>query len=199
MKCIVCEQDKALNEFKKKAGGKVGHPITTCEKCKQNCKNKTARVYYWRHRESCREKMAEFRKNNPTWIPLWKKRNKEKLRTQERAWKKIKRLTDPNFKLCDNFRRRVNIALKGKIKSERTMKLIGCHPDFLRKFLEDQFTTGMTWENYSYTGWHVHHIKACKDFDLTDPIQQKVCFHYSNLKPMWVADHKLTESYGRNV
>jgi len=43
----------------------------------------------------------------------------------------------------------------------------------------------MTWENHGFDGWHVDHIKPCTSFDLTDLEQQKQCFHYTNLQPLW--------------
>jgi hypothetical protein len=43
----------------------------------------------------------------------------------------------------------------------------------------------MSWENYGYRGWHLDHINPCAAFDLTIPEQQKRCFHYTNLQPMW--------------
>jgi hypothetical protein len=35
----------------------------------------------------------------------------------------------------------------------------------------------------------VDHIKACTEFDLTDPAQQAICFHYTNLQPLWSVDN----------
>ena len=34
-------------------------------------------------------------------------------------------------------------------------------------------------------GWHIDHIVSCWRFDLTDPEQQKQCFHFSNMQPLW--------------
>ena len=45
----------------------------------------------------------------------------------------------------------------------------------------------MNWENYGV--WHIDHIIPCARFDLSDPGQQKICFHYTNLQPMWGEDN----------
>jgi hypothetical protein len=37
--------------------------------------------------------------------------------------------------------------------------------------------------------WHVDHIIPCSSFDLTDSEQQKKCFHYTNLQPLWAIDN----------
>lgn len=42
----------------------------------------------------------------------------------------------------------------------------------------------MSWDNHGKF-WHIDHITPCKSFDLTDPIQQKICFNYMNLQPLW--------------
>ena len=43
----------------------------------------------------------------------------------------------------------------------------------------------MTWQNHTVTGWHIDHIMPCSNFDLSKPEQQKECFHYTNLQPLW--------------
>ena len=81
------------------------------------------------------------------------------------------------------------MALSGRFKYGTTFDLIGCSSEFLRNHLKSQFTEGMTWENYGYYGWHIDHIKPCASFDLSDIEQQKLCFHYSNLQPLWAKDN----------
>ena len=71
-------------------------------------------------------------------------------------------------------------------KSGRTMTLTGCTEPELFSHLEAKFTGGMSWHNYG-TQWEVDHIKPCALFDLTNPEEQKRCFHFSNLQPMPVS------------
>jgi len=65
------------------------------------------------------------------------------------------------------------------------MELIGCSIAFLKEHLVARFQPGMSWENYGKGGWDVDHARPCASFNLTDPAQQRECFHYSNLQPMW--------------
>jgi len=46
---------------------------------------------------------------------------------------------------------------------------------------------GMSWENRSE--WHVDHRIPCNAFDLSDPEQQRLCFWYRNLQPLWGFDN----------
>lgn len=84
-----------------------------------------------------------------------------------------------------NISRRIHSALRGYKKSDATLKLVGCSLDGLRAHLESKFKDGMTWGNYGRYGWHIDHIKPCASFDLSDIEQQKKCFHFTNLQPLW--------------
>jgi hypothetical protein len=65
--------------------------------------------------------------------------------------------------------------------------LLGCSVSFLKGFLEAKFTEGMTWQNHGE--WHIDHIKPCASFNLLDEEEQKKCFHYTNLQPLWAAEN----------
>jgi len=97
--------------------------------------------------------------------------------------------SDPEFKLKGVLRARVRAAIRnsGGTKSHGTMQLVGCTVENLRQHLEQQFTDGMSWDNHG--DWHVDHIMPCAAFDLTDEDQQRVCFNYTNLQPLWASDN----------
>ena len=80
-------------------------------------------------------------------------------------------------------------------KTMRTHEYIGCSIAELRSHLEKLFTTGMTWDNYGHNGWHIDHKRPCASFDLSQPEQQRTCFHFSNLQPLWEADNIRKSDY----
>jgi hypothetical protein len=124
--------------------------------------------------------------------------NRERVRAANNAYQKSNRVSindrnrtryqlEPQFRSSLLLRNRMNQALAqaGAIKSASLLKLLGTDKAGLIAHLEAQFTEGMTWDNWARDGWHVDHIKPCASFDLTDPEQQKLCFHYTNLQPLW--------------
>lgn len=100
-----------------------------------------------------------------------------------------KRAENPNFKIQELLRGRLLYELKKKgiDKDNSALKLLGCSVDYLRDYLEKQFEPGMSWNNHGE--WHIDHIVPCSYFDLTDPIQQRICFNFRNLQPLWAKDN----------
>lgn len=146
-----------------------------------------------KYRRYC-EKPENRQKIRDRRIGRW---NCPKFRKSYGEWSKNREKTHPHFKITRRLRNRISSVIKqqGGTKSQRTIELIGCSvEDFITHF-EDQFTEGMTWENYGrpngdfLAGWHIDHIRPCASFDLTDPEQQRVCFHYTNLQPLWAKDN----------
>lgn len=119
----------------------------------------------------------------------WVKRNHDQHRTYQRALGKRRQQNDPDYRFRKNLRSRLHKAITraSAAKSGKTMELIGCTVPELKIHLERQFTVGMTWETYGHGigRWNVDHRLPCASFDLTDPEQQRRCFHFSNLQPMW--------------
>lgn len=113
----------------------------------------------------------------------WYKANREeKLRKCYEAEKK-RLADDPIARLRKSLRVRLKDAMKGNLKADRTMNLLGCNKDWLRKWIEYQFDDKMNWDNYG-TVWHLDHVRPCASFDLKDPEQQRICFGWKNIRPL---------------
>lgn len=112
-------------------------------------------------------------------------RNKTRILKRIRIYNRHRYKTDPRFTLSCNLRSRVASAIK--TKSAHTHELVGCSWTFLVKYLESKFKPGMTWENRHL--WHIDHIRPFASFDLTDPEQQRLACHYTNLQPLWAEEN----------
>jgi hypothetical protein len=136
-------------------------------------------------------KQKEYYKNNLKKIKkranVYYKNNKEKCIKRSVAYKNKRRKTDLNFKLQCILRSRLkNILIRKKInKIYSYVELVGCTIQELKLHIESQFKEDMTWDNHNAKGWHIDHIKPCVSFDLSDPEQQRECFHFTNLQPLW--------------
>ena len=117
------------------------------------------------------------------------KLKKDRLKNRDILRKyKIRRLKNNlNYRLRSRLSTRIYMAVKKYKKSKSTMQLVGCSLDYLKDYLESQFDDEMSWNNYGE--WHIDHIIPCTSFDLSKPKQQQVCFHYSNLQPLWAIDN----------
>lgn len=169
-----------------KKGNRYGpYEITSCLPCRR------LHVRKWRsknrEKESERYKIYISKPENKVKARIRKlrfiKNNKEHIREYSRNWERNKRKTDPMYSLIKNLRSRLWTVLKRQKKSNSTLELTGCSLEELKKYLESKFEDGMDWNNYGV--WHIDHIIPCANFDFSDPKQQKICFHYTNLQPMW--------------
>jgi len=98
-----------------------------------------------------------------------------------------RRKNNLNVRILHNLRGRVSSALKGKHKSDTTLVLIGCTIIDFRTHIEKQFKENMSWDNYGKGDgkWNVDHIIPCSIFEFEDFSEQKQCFHFTNLRPLW--------------
>jgi hypothetical protein len=113
---------------------------------------------------------------------------------------------DINFKIRQCLKSRLNQSIKRIYKSNSIIFLLGCSIDFLKQHLESQFKLGMSWENWG-TGhngkgmqeWHIDHIRPCASFDLSKPEEQRKCFHYINLQPLWAEENLAKRQRDRDI
>lgn len=120
---------------------------------------------------------------------MWVKYHGESYRKKAAEYMRMKRRTDERFSIAERLRARVKTAARkaGACKAAGTKALTGCSSEALASWLERQFLDGMSWKNRSE--WHIDHIIPCSAFDLRDEDQQRVAFHYTNLRPLWSADN----------
>lgn len=150
----------------------------------------------WReeHREYCREK-ERLRRCGEKGEGI---RIKDRLRnsTEERkAWQRDRKYIVTRYKKDSAFaaliclRSRVSAALRGKNKSAPTLALLGCSLADALRHVSDLFQSGMSWENRGSV-WELDHKKPfCHFPDLSDPAQQRVACHFSNLQPLFITEH----------
>ena len=178
-KCTKCEviYDKPEEHFYKRQDNH-NKLRTVCKKCISENRKK------WRQDKKDHLNQYQIK---------WNKENRESIN----KYKKHRYETDMDFRLrqCLSGRLRDYVKIENKSLTEYSRELIGCSIEFLKQYLEKQFTKGMSWDNYGNPNgdhtncWHIDHIKPCVSFDLTQENQQKECFHYTNLQPLWAKDN----------
>jgi|SRR3989304_7237808 len=193
--CSNCNKNKLISEFSKNNN--------ICKGCINKLR---ASEYYYKNRNN-----SKFKKKRLNYRIKIKQKRKEqdkqryllnrekyllnakqyalKHKKQRNKQRQNKLKININYKLSQNLRCRIWLALKYNWKNGKTIDLLGCTIDELKIYLENQFKPGMSWDNYGLYGWHIDHIKPCAKFDLLDPKQQKDCFNYKNLQPLWAEEN----------
>ena len=179
------------NKEKLVAKSKVYHKAySIANKEKLVAKNKAYREANKEKRlETCRKYREKNKEKLLKQAKIYRAKNQEKMNMNNRYRNKHLRKTDSNFKLKELLRGRAYkaLVLNEATKSAPTLELLGSSVPYVRKHLESQFVDGMSWDNHGK--WHIDHIRPCASFDLTDPEQQKECFNYKNLQPLWAEDN----------
>lgn len=203
-KCKKCNLEKEKSCFHKHTGSKD----RLAYNCKDCCHN-IAQETYMNNKEKIDKRRKEYaienkerikavrlnyfsseqyRKRKAEYDIEYRKNNKEKIAEHKKRWE-LKNRNEINFKIVRNLRRRIHHVIKDNYKSDSTIQLLGCTVEEFIKYLENQFTDGMTWENYGVDGWHIDHILPCSSFDLSIEENQRKCFHFSNMQPLWAIDN----------
>lgn len=191
-RCLHCNKIKVLNDFPNDYSNEVYYNKKSY--CKQCFMDKWARPY----RRTDRAKKLKSIADKKSYAKHRKKRNATYLKGYH---------DNPERKIKHNLRVSLGNFIR-KHKSEKkcsAIKLVGCDIECLKKHLENQFQPGMSWDNWSRTGWHIDHIIPLNLFDVSDTNHQKKCFNYRNLRPLWAKeniskqdtlDMDLIKSYG---
>ena len=174
------ENKDKIREFKKKYREENKDKIREHKKKYRGENKDKMREYVRKYRGENKDKMREY-------VRKYREENKDKIREST----KIKYKKNPNFRLRKLIRSRLNNVLKNNDikKTSKSAELLGCTIQEAREHIEKQFKEGMTWDNHGFKKWHIDHIMPCSSFDLTDSDQQKKCFHYTNLQPLWAHEN----------
>jgi hypothetical protein len=149
-----------------------------------------SRKWYAENREKGIAASIRWSKGHPEKRRLYRVRGRETTRRYENQLYQ----NDLNFHLAKALRSRLATSLRRNIKSNvkrriSAVKDLGCTLPELKTHLENQFQSGMSWDNWEYEGWHIDHKIPLASFDLSDPIQVAKACHFTNLQPMWGIDN----------
>jgi len=101
------------------------------------------------------------------------------------------KVNSPKNKIAKNMRWAISRSLHGGKRSKKTQDILGYTITELKRHLEKQFLSGMSWDNYGYYGWHIDHIKPIAAFNYTSihDSEFKECWALDNLRPLWAKDN----------
>lgn len=208
--CNKCNNNLPISEFHKRAS-KSGEFHTYCKGCKlkQRIEQKQKIVIlsetYTKQCIKCKieKNKISYYFNNVTVDKLnavcieclklktknWRDQNQLKIKEyrkkaypQSLIHHKQRKQTDLDFKILCNLRSRINKALHDANKSDKTVNLLGCSITFFRNWLEHQFDSTMSWDNYGK--WQIDHVIPCSCFNLQDEEEQIKCFNWKNCRPL---------------
>ncbi len=133
-------------------------------------------------------------KSDPAYAEKVRARNREwdrRTRKQRTAEKKRYRHSNVHARIARRLRNRLReVLIANNCKRQSALKLLGCDVPFFRKHIESQFKPWMTWANWG-TDWHLDHIHPCASFNLFDPKQVALCFHWTNFQPLATAANQI--------
>ncbi len=193
--CNKCKIEMDITHFRKKGIRKKSNKIFYCSRCRK-CLSEYEKVQRDKNKEKYKKWYNENRKERNIWRNLYYKKNKERLLKRNEKYKeksKKYRLDrfkkDYLYKIKHILRCRLRSVLKFKSlsKNKKYNDIIGCSPEFLKEYLEQKFTEGMSWDNHGLYGWHIDHIIPLSSAKTEEEVYE-LC-HYTNLQPLWADDN----------
>jgi hypothetical protein len=165
--CITCEAQYPLAMFCYKKDSRTGKTVTSlkCKTCFSNEVKANKKDYYQKHKEQHAKYNAD-----PT------------IKAKRNARLKERKKQDPMFRINESLKVRIHEILKG-YKNCSSSSLLDCTRDHLLKWLTFNFDEEMTMENHGIH-WHIDHVVPISFFDNTNKTEQRLCFHWTNLRPL---------------
>jgi hypothetical protein len=168
--------------------------------------------YYETNKEKIKEQVKQYREENKEQIKEREKerlkryyqQNKEKIKERVKEYQsktvdkknerlKYRRDNDPIFKVKNNIRKSVARGLKqiNENKQSKTELILGCSFAEFKTYLENQFESWMTWDNYGNPKDGIFEPNKTWDIDHKIPQSKGMTYdeviklnHYTNLQPL---------------
>jgi len=190
--CIKCNQEKDITLFRKDNRNicldcdKLYHNEyrLTHKKEEKEYRNKNREILNQKRRERYPETKEKHNLNNR----CWRKNNKQKiLELNKQYYYKVLK-NKPEYKVIKTLKRRILLAVRKQRtdKAYKSIELLGCSiSDLFIHLQQTAINNGyldFNINNYSAKDYHIDHIIPCSVFDLSDPVEQKQCFHWTNLQ-----------------
>lgn len=179
--------------------------FSKCEKCKdglqyrcKECDSLKRKERWAKNKEIESEKNKKWYLNNKEkaleYSSNYFQNNKDKLVHQ----RKNKRHSNIKTKMIHNFRGIISSSFKralngSKVKSCKSLDILGCSMEFFMEYIEGLFTEGMSWDNYgacmesNCKVWNLDHQYPISLANSEEEILK--LNHYSNFKPMWAIEN----------
>ncbi len=115
------------------------------------------------------------------------KLNKSFIHTNKKI--KANKLTSKNRQKFIKSERNKVLRVLPVPKNRVISEYICCSIEYLYQHLENQFIDNMSWDNRGIGGWEVDHRRPCASFNFNNEEEKYMCFHWTNLQPMWKNDN----------
>jgi hypothetical protein len=182
--CPTCNTYKILSDFTKQSSS-WDNLARMCRCCfneyKQN-KRKNDENYIKKEKEY-REEYEKSGRRKETNQKRYQEK-KEEILAKCVEYNKKRYNEDPLFKIIHLQRTRIgkmmrDLKLNKKVAYKKSkLELLGCTGEELK-----------IWIEIGTNGIHIDHIKPICAFDLSSEEEQKRCFHFTNLQPLWAEDN----------
>ena len=154
------------------------------------------RNYYLKNKDHIKEIESIYRSNHKQdkqkYHQIWYQENKKEInskRINDRKSNEVKKL---RFNISALIREKLKRRVIGK-GGKSTFSFLPYTVEQLVSHLQNQFTQGMTWNNYGkgIGKWNIDHKKAdCKfDYKSINDEEFKNSWSLENLQPMWAVDN----------
>jgi len=212
--CSKCGDEKSIDEFSKNRKRKDGHSVY-CKKCvsiyaigyykktidhkkeyTENHKEEKSeydKKYYITHKQEKKkhekERYIKLKEGKKEYNKKYRIENRGKLNKKDRERYK----NNISYRINKNISSAIRKSLEGNKNGRHWEDLVGYDTMELKKHLEAQFKSGMTWGNYGHGNdkWNIDHRIPISLFNI-DGIKSKgfkKCWELSNLQPLWQPDN----------